>query len=246
MAIIPGCATLARMVGGEVAPEQRLTPKGRATRERITRIAAGLIFEHGVAGTSIEDVRAAAAVSGSQMTHYFQDKRSLIRAVIAWQADSVAGQHQQPALGELDSFQAWDLWVEVILARQRAHQCRGGCRFGSLAGELAEPDEDTRADLAAGFDRWEALFRHGLRLMRQRGDLRPDADPDELATGLLAALQGGLLLTRTRQDIRPVEAALRSMVAHLRSFATDETERTGNARRRAAIRRKATRLVAAG
>ncbi len=244
--ISPDCGTLARMVGGEGAPEQRLTPKGRVTRERIIRTAAGLIYERGVAGTSIEDVRAAAAVSGSQMTHYFQDKRSLIRAVIAWQADTVLDMHQQAVLGELDTFEAWDLWVELTLARQRARGCQGGCGLGSLAGELGESDEATRADLAAGFQRWEALFRHGLRLMRQRGDLRADADPDELALGLLAAVQGGLLISRTWRDIRPAEAALRSMVAHVRSFATDETQRTGNARKRAAIRRKATKLVAAG
>jgi AcrR family transcriptional regulator len=223
---------------------ERLTPKGRATKERIIRTAAELIFENGVAGTSIEDVRAAAEVSGSQMTHYFQDKHSLVRAVVAWQAESVLTQHQQPVLRELDSFDALDLWAELNIARQRQLNCQGGCGFGSLAGELAETDDTTRADLAEGFERWEALFRHGLRLMRQRGELRSDANPDELALGLLAALQGGMLLTQTMRDIRPVQAALKSMVAHVRSFATDEAERTGNARRRAAMRRKATQLVA--
>lgn len=206
------------MVGGEGSPEQRLTPKGRATRERIIRTAAGLIFEHGVAGTSVEDVRVAAAVSGSQMTHYFQDKRSLIRAVVAWQADTVLALHQMPVLGELDSFEALDLWVELNLARQRSRHCQGGCTFGSLAGELAESDADTRADLAAGFQRWEALFRRGLRLMRQRGDLRPDADPDELALGLLAALQGGMLLSQTQRAIDPLAAALTAVLAHIRTF----------------------------
>ena len=56
----------------------RLTKKGRATKERIVSAAADLIFEYGVAGTSIEDVRRAAGVSGSQMAHYFHDKRRLV------------------------------------------------------------------------------------------------------------------------------------------------------------------------
>lgn len=221
-----------------------LTPKGRATRERIVRTAAGLIFEHGVAGTSIDDVRKAAGVSGSQMTHYFTDKRSLIRAVVAWQAESVVELHRLPDLGELDTFEALDLWVELNIARQRQQACEGGCGFGSLAGELAERDAETRSDLARGFARWEALFRHGLKLMKQRGALRSDANPDELALSLLAALQGGLLLTQTQRDLRPLEAALKTAVAHVRSFATDETERT-NTRRKPGLRRKATRLAAA-
>jgi AcrR family transcriptional regulator len=225
------------------ADGRRLTRKGRATRERIVTIAADLIFQRGVAGTSIDDVRRAAEVSGSQMTHYFDDKRSLVRAVVAWQADTVIELHQLPVLGELDSFEALDLWGELNIARQKRLACQGGCGFGSLAGELVEQDGETRTDLARGFERWEALFRHGLRLMKQRGELRPDASPDELAVGLLSALQGGMLLSRTMRDIRPLETAVKTMIAHVRSFATDEAERT-NTRRKPAVARKAARLVA--
>ena len=205
---------------GDAEDPAQLTPKGRATKERIVKAAADLIFRRGVAGTSIDDVRKAAGVSGSQMTHYFQDKRSLVRAVIAWQADTVIGLHQQPALGRLDSFEALDLWADLNIARQRELNCEGGCSFGSLAGELAETAAETRADLAVGFTRWETLFRDGLQAMRDRGDLRPGADPGLLAAGLLAALQGGMLLTQTTRDVRHVEAALKAAVDHVRSYAT--------------------------
>ncbi|GAB2867255.1 TetR/AcrR family transcriptional regulator [Actinoallomurus bryophytorum] len=211
-----------------MSDEVRLTPKGRATRQRIIEAAADLIFERGVARTSIEDVRKAAGVSGSQMTHYFTDKRSLIRAVIAWQADTVVELHRQPALDELATFDALYLWAEINVQRQLEAHCAGGCRFGSLAGELAEHDGDTRTDLARGFERWEELFRHGLHTMRDRGDLRADADPDELALGLLTALQGGMLMTQTKRDVAPLVAVLNGMLAHVRSFATDEAIRTAD------------------
>jgi AcrR family transcriptional regulator len=206
------------MTDAEGSP--RLTPKGRATRDRIIQTAAGLIFRQGVAGTSIDDVRTAAGVSGSQMTHYFADKRSLVRAVIASQADTVIGLHRQPALGRLDSLRALELWAEQNIARQRDLNCERGCSFGSLAAELAQTDPQTRADLAAGFTRWETLFRDGLQAMRDRGDLRPDADPAELAAGLLAALQGGILLTQTTRDIRHLQAALKTALDHIRSYAS--------------------------
>jgi len=208
----------------------RLTPKGRATRERIIEAAADLMFRQGVAGTSIDDVRKATGVSGSQMTHYFRDKRSLVRAVIAWQADTVIGLHRQPALGRLDTFGALDRWAELNIARQREQHCQGGCRFGSLAGELAETDAETRAGLAAGFTRWEALFRDGLQAMRDRGDLRPDADPDQLAAGLLASLQGGTLLTQTTREISHLEAALKTALDHIRSYATSAAPGTAGPR----------------
>jgi quinol monooxygenase YgiN len=39
--------------------------------------------------------------------------------------------------------------------------------------------------------------------MRDRGDLLPAADPDSLAPALLAAMQGGMLLTQTLRDTAP-------------------------------------------
>jgi hypothetical protein len=38
--------------------------------------------------------------------------------------------------------------------------------------------------------------------------LQPDADPVTLASSIVAALQGGLLLTQTTQSLKPREAAL--------------------------------------
>jgi TetR/AcrR family transcriptional repressor of nem operon len=46
-----------------LAPGSRLTRKGQATRERIVAAASGLVYERGVAGTSTDDVQAAAGVS---------------------------------------------------------------------------------------------------------------------------------------------------------------------------------------
>ena len=44
------------------------------------------MYKNGAANTSFEDARKPAKASGSQMSHYFADKHSLIRAVIAHKA----------------------------------------------------------------------------------------------------------------------------------------------------------------
>jgi AcrR family transcriptional regulator len=195
----------------------RLTRKGVATRARIVAAAAGLIFERGVAGTSTEDVRAAAGVSSSQLYHYFTDKRALVRAVIEHQTEQVLG-FQQPLLGRLDDVDALRAWRDAIVSLQRQRQCAGGCPIGSLGSELSDLDQDARADLAVGFRRWEAAIRDGLRAMQERGTLRADTDVEELALAVLAALEGGLLLTKIRRDTVALEAALDTMIAHVASL----------------------------
>jgi TetR/AcrR family transcriptional repressor of nem operon len=193
---------------------QRLTRKGQATRERIVSVAARLMFEAGVASTSNEDVMEAAGVSSSQLYHYFADRRALVRAVIAHQADAVL-EAQQPLLGKLDSLDALRAWRDQTVAIERQLQCRGGCPIGSLAGELVECDEGAREDIAAGFARWESAIAAGIRAMHDRGELPAEVDPEQLALALLAAHQGGLILTQVRRDAVPLEAVLDAMIDHL-------------------------------
>src|SRR5258708_19427963 len=91
------------MAHPELADEKRLTPKGRATRDRIVQAAAGLIVTEGVVEFNMDNVRKAASVSGSQLVHYFSDKSALVRAVIAPQIAVVLHFHPQPHLPGLHS-----------------------------------------------------------------------------------------------------------------------------------------------
>ncbi|MEV7755654.1 TetR/AcrR family transcriptional regulator [Streptomyces griseofuscus] len=200
------------------APAARLTSKGRATRERILAAAARLMFEHGAGATSIEDVRLAAGVSTSQVYHYFGDKKDLVKAVIAYQSENVVGA-QEPLLSRLDSLAGLRAWRDALVQLQHSRQCQGGCPIGSLGSELSDVDEEARIEVAAGFSRWERGIRGGLHAMHDRGELRRDADPEQLALATLAALQGGLLLTQIRRDTAPLEAALDAMLDHIASLA---------------------------
>jgi TetR/AcrR family transcriptional regulator, transcriptional repressor for nem operon len=195
-----------------------LTSKGRATRERIVAAAADLMFEQGVAGTSLQDVQQAARVSGSQLYHYFGDKASLVHAVIAWQGEAVLGR-QQPWLNRLDSLQGIRAWRDYVVSTMRRRECRGGCHIGSLASELSDLDPAARSDLAVAFGRWISAIRDGLQAMQDRGELRGDADVPRLAFALMAAVEGGLLLAKTQRDVAPLEAALDTVISHIASQA---------------------------
>jgi TetR/AcrR family transcriptional repressor of nem operon len=182
-----------------------LTDRGRATRDRIVAAAATLIHERGVAGTSLDDVRAVTATSKSQLYHYFTDKSALVRAVIELQVDQVLTA-QQPELAGATSMAGLRRWGGrlVTLNSQDAR----GCPLGRLASELTDSDPAARAALTAGFARWRDELATGLQTMRIDGALSPDADPPGLALGLLAAVQGGLLLSQATGSVAPLRTAL--------------------------------------
>ena len=187
----------------------RLTRKGEATRARIVDVAAELIFQQGVAGTTVEEVRDGAQVSSSQLYHYFDDKPALVRAVIERQADMAIGTQERFDLSSLDGLREWR---DFVVDHNRDKGGRGGCPVGSLGSALAETEPEARAVLAASFKRWEASIMAGLLRMHALGRLAPEADPRQLALALLAALEGGLLLAQIQRDPEPLAAALDAML----------------------------------
>src|ERR1700756_5830030 len=114
------------------------TTKGRATRDRVLGAATALVFERGVADTTLDDVRAAAKVSKGQLYHYFADKEDLVHAVIDRTVQQVLG--AQPALANLSSWAAIAAWFDDLVQLQVDRHAVGGCPIGSLAGALAETD----------------------------------------------------------------------------------------------------------
>ena len=185
--------------------QPRLTPKGERTRARIVAAAARLIHQRSVAGTTLDDVKAAAEVSGSQLYHYFPDKDDLVQAVIDHQTRTIAGNQRQADFGTACGLRAWR---DTVIAQADATGGAGGCPLGSLAGQLAETDPRARAQIAAGFEQWSAAISEGARRLQAAGDLPASIDADDYATTLLAVLQGGLLLAQVQQDTRPLQAAV--------------------------------------
>ena len=58
------------------------TGRGRASRERIVERAAELFAERGVAGTSLDEVLAAAGAGKGQLYHYFRGRDELVEAAV--------------------------------------------------------------------------------------------------------------------------------------------------------------------
>jgi AcrR family transcriptional regulator len=219
-----------------VHDEQRLTPKGRATRDRIVQAAAELIVAEGLSATNMERVRTAAAVSGSQLAHYFADKSALIRAVIRRQIDVVLDFHRQPKLHNLESFDDFERWIDLNIRYLRQIGTSGRTpTYHALNAQLAKSNDTTRATLAEGYQQWIELLETAIRQMKDRGVLVAETNPRTVALAIVSAHQGGATLAFTYRAEWPHADATRFAVNYLRMFAADPAERA--ARRPRRIRR---------
>ena len=83
---------------------------------------------------------------------------------------------------------------------------------------MAEIDDAARMAVAQGFRRWESRIQQGISAMHSRGQLPSEVDPEELALALLAAMQGGLLLTQIQRQTKPLEVALDAMLDRIEAL----------------------------
>jgi TetR/AcrR family transcriptional regulator, transcriptional repressor for nem operon len=193
-----------------------ITDQGRETRARIIAAAAGLIAEQGVAGTSLDDIRAVTSSSKSQLYHYFGDKHGLVQAVIDHQSAAVLAA-QVEALGAVQDWDGLEQWANGMVAMVEARGARGGCPIGTLAAALADTDERFRASLSDTFERWREAIHSALARLGDNGLLARDADLDRLTTTTLAAIQGGLLLAKTSRDGEQLRTTLDGTIVELRA-----------------------------
>ena len=178
--------------------------------------AAELFAERGIAATTVDEVLMAAGAGKGQFYHYFRGRDELAAAAVGHRcAQVVTGLSE--ALGGVSSLAGLEQALAGFIA---GFEQAGmpGCPIGTLATEVAGRNEDARLQAAAGFDAWERLLADALERMRQHGELRADAEPAVLATGLLASIEGGMVLSQTRKDAASLRVAVEAGLAGVRAF----------------------------
>jgi AcrR family transcriptional regulator len=206
--------------GTEALPQdRRITARGAATRDRIVQAAADLMYHKGVHATTLDDVREATGTSKSQLYRHFRDKDALVHAVITLRGEQIIDRETQ-RLGRFNSFSGLIRWRNALIQVSSLQNGAYGCALGSMANELSDEDEEARNSLDKLFRTWEELLAVGLQRMQAKGTLSPKADPEQLAIGLMAALEGGYLLANTAHNVQPMEIALDLALEHVKSYLT--------------------------
>ena len=196
---------------------KRLTARGAKTRARIVSAAADLMYIQGVGATTLDDVLAASGASKSQLYHHFDGKDALVRAVVDHVGQRTI-ERERDALGHVATFRGLRRWRDALVQNNALQQGAYGCALGSLASEVSDHDALARQALAQLFSEWQGLLAGVLQRLQDGGTLRADVSIDQLATGLVAALQGGYMLAQTERDVSAMATSLDMALAYIESL----------------------------
>ena len=174
-------------------------------RTAILDAAARLINEQGFSHTSVEQLITAAGLSGkSHFYHYFTSKEALGYEVLERQfsrfAEGGLAILREPMI---EPFDRLTLFIDTLVALQRERDGRTGSPFGNLAGELADSHEGFRLRLDQVFDQWAGQLQSLFWELRTQ--LKEDVNAARLARFIVAALEGGMLLSRVKRDATVME-----------------------------------------
>ncbi|HEX3284190.1 MAG TPA: TetR/AcrR family transcriptional regulator [Mycobacterium sp.] len=198
-----------------------LTAKGRATRLRIIEGAVAEIRASGVSVATLDDIRARTQTSKSQLFHYFPGgKEQLLLAVAEYEAQMVLDD-QQPYLGDLTSWAAWQRWRDAVVDRYRRQGQH--CPLAVLMSEIGRTTPGAQAVTSALMNKWHSEIADGVRHMQAHGKVASGFDADRIAAALLAGIQGGVGVLLATGDIGYLEAALDVGIASLRGHPSPAT-----------------------
>ncbi len=160
-----------------------------STRERIVAAAIELFAHGGYEGTSVLSIAQKVGISDAGVLYHFSTKRELFLAVVdvfvVVQAEQFSTLIAPGGLQAIDNLRAWGGVMELrpdLLALQIVLNAEAITPLAELHGYWAERHR-ALLDLIAG------LFRQGV----ERGDIRPDIDPDYEASAMAAHLDGARL-----------------------------------------------------
>jgi TetR/AcrR family transcriptional repressor of lmrAB and yxaGH operons len=174
-------------------------PRVTDTRPRMIRSAARLLRRQGYAATGWRQVVADSETPwGSQAHHFPGGKEQLATEALA-DAGARYARRLRAGLADLHPAEAVAAWADAAAHELEASGWADGCPIATVALETAATSEALAHTCAAALASWrtalvEAMVRCGL----------PASEAPGLATLVLAAIEGALLLARAERDPEPL------------------------------------------
>lgn len=173
--------------------------KGEATKKKILESACDLFYLKGYRGTTVDDILKASKVKKGNFYFHFKSKEALGYAVLEIYRLRSTSQFQKVLQSEREPIDRIYSLFSSNEKKLKSSRYQGGCPFGNLALELADHHPGFRRELQSIFDRWAGEVGAVLEEAKKRGTLASSIDTKELSYFIVAVMEGGILLSKTKK-----------------------------------------------
>ncbi|KAF0218627.1 MAG: TetR family transcriptional [Geobacteraceae bacterium] len=184
-----------------------MTGKGEITRRKILEIATEIVNRKGFGATTIQDIISATGMQKGGIYFHFPDKDALGLAILEkaredfmlFLATALSGDSPGACL---------ENFFRQAVEKHLAAGFIGGCIFGNTAIEFSDTDSRFAAVIERVFDDWIEMIRRTVSAAQDAGEVRTDIPAKELALHIVAAIEGGIMLSRLKKSEESMKKCL--------------------------------------
>lgn len=180
-------------------------------RTQILDLAQSMIQERGYNAFSFRDLAREVGIKTASVHYHFPSKGELGEQVMHRYLEGL-----ESKLAEWERLPSHRPRLEAFIASYRDTGARGAvCLCGSMASDIQTLDGPIRAPIQRYLERSSAWVSQQIRGGQAAGEFRSEAQADGVAKGLVAGLQGALILSRAQADDALLDSVEQGFFAQL-------------------------------
>ena len=203
-----------------------MTTKGEKTRRRIVEKAAGVFNTKGYFGSSMGDLVREIGLEKGGIYNHFTSKEELALEAFDYAAGTMQERFQAALEGKEGALERLFAIVDVLGGLAEDPPVEGGCPVLNTAVESDDVHMELKDRAREAMSGWLRLIGSIVREGVRNGELRPGKNPREMASVVVATLEGAVMLSRLFDDPTYMKRSVDHLKEHLRSLACNP-ERSG-------------------
>lgn len=192
--------------------------KGAETKQAILEQAAQVFSVRGYFGASMDDLLKATKLTKGGIYNHFASKEDLALEAFDYAVSLYRARFKALAEGKRNTRDRLLVFPQFFCDVVDHPVLRGGCPVLNTAVESDDtnPALRTRAQMAC--DEWRRFIVRTVTRGMELGDVRPDTDPQTVASIMIASVEGAMMLIKLYDDNKHMYRAADHLAVYIESF----------------------------
>jgi AcrR family transcriptional regulator len=182
--------------------------KKERTRKYIIEQAAPLFNQKGFAGTSLHDIMEITGLKKGGIYGNFESKEEIAIASFEYSVELVTEKVKLRADQKLKSYEKISVVIDFYRNYLTNPPVDGGCPILNTSIEADDTNPILKARVIKALDNWSGSMTGTINKGIKRKEINPNIDAEEFATVFIATLEGGIMMSKIYDNVKPLNIVL--------------------------------------
>ena len=189
--------------------------KGEETKAYIIHKSALLFNTLGYSKTSMSDIMSATGLKKGGIYRHFESKDDLTHQSFEYAISRVNRYYARALRGKRHAIDRLVAILHAFKGLQEDHPLPGGCPVMNTAIESDHAYPILKDRAKSAMEEWQQSISNIAQRGIERGQIKPESDPDTIATLILTTMEGALMLSRLYDDREHIERIANHMEKYI-------------------------------